>query len=269
MSDRVVARLVLLGTVLALPGCDLLALSDFMCLSRVLEVADIAEGELKGADADARLKEALRLAEDVLGELPVMDCEAEASFEGLMSAVGDRDGGTLVHAWSADQVADEAGQLIQDGVGRGGEVALLIDTTGSMHDDTRQLRENIDLVLDEVADKNARISVAFFGDNQSCDQEWYRRNKGGLLPHDDDRIKKAAGSWEGALTGGCDWQESLYDAVWKTANELDWQDRDRRIIVITDAEAHDLKTNHSEADVRELLEQQGIVLDTILVGVGF
>jgi len=266
MSRTLATRLALVTAVATLPGCDLMALTDYLCLSRVLEIADLDADELKGTDADARLAEALSLAEDVLGDLPVMDCDAEASFDGLL----DAGGGTLVNAWSSDEVADQAGQLIDDGVSRGGEVALLIDTTGSMQDDTMALRRNIDRVLAEVEQKNATISVAFFGDNQDCDgQDWYHRNKGGLLSPDDDRIVKAARNWEGALTGGCDWEESMYDAVWKTGTELDWQSDDRTIIVITDAEAHEDKTNHSEAEVRGLLKQEGIVLDTILVGVGF
>jgi len=266
MSHTLATRLALVTAVVSLPGCDLLALTDYLCLSQVLDIADLDVDELKGADADARIKEALLLAEDVRGELPVMDCEAADSYSELLAAGG----GTLVNAWSSGDVADEAGQLIDDGVARGGEVALVIDTTGSMQDDTLQLRRNIDRVLAEVEQKNARISVAFFGDNQSCDgQEWYHRNKGGLLSPDDDRIVKAAGNWEGALTGGCDWQESLYDAVWKTGTELEWESDDRTIIVITDAEAHETKTNHSESEVVGMLKQQGIVLDTILVGISF
>jgi formylmethanofuran dehydrogenase subunit E-like metal-binding protein len=61
----------------------------------------------------------------------------------------------------------------------------------------------------------------------------------------------------------------MYDAIWKTADELAWQSDERTIIVITDAEAHDKKTNHSESDVRGMLKEEGIVLDTILVGIGF
>jgi hypothetical protein len=266
MSRTLATRLCLLTCAATLPGCDLSALTDFMCLSRVLDLADLDVDELKGADADARLAEALSLAKEVLGELPVMDCEAEESFGGLLDATG----GTLVNAWSPEDVADQTGQLIDDGVARGGEVALLIDTTGSMQDDTMALRRNIDAVLAEVEQKDARISVAFFGDNQNCDgQDWYHRNKGGLLSPDDDRIVKAAGNWEGALTGGCYWQESMYDAIWKTADELAWQSDDRTIIVITDAEAHEDKTNHSESEVSGMLKQEGIVLDTILVGIGF
>lgn len=260
------ARFALITAIVSLPGCDLLALTDYMCLSRVLDLADLDADELKGADADARLEEALFLAKDVMGELPVMDCDAADSYSELM----DAGGGTLVNAWLSDDVANEAGQLIDDGVARGGEVALVIDTTGSMHDDTLALRRNIDRVLAEVEQKNARISVAFFGDNQSCDdQDWYHRNKGGLLSPDDDRIVKAAGNWEGALTGGCDWQESLFDAVWKTGTELEWESDDRTIIVITDAEAHQTKTHHTESEVMGMLNQEGIVLDTILVGVRF
>jgi hypothetical protein len=241
---------------------------DHLCLSRVLEVAELDAEALKGVDADARLEEALEIATDVLGELPVLDCDAEASFDALLGDLGD-EGGVLVHAWQAEDVSEQAGQLVNQGVGRGGEVALVIDTTGSMHDDTRALRDNIDRVLVEVEKKGGTISVVFFGDNQQCDSDWYKRNKGGLLDPSDERIVKAASNWEGGLTGGCDWQESMYDAVWKTANELDWQSDDRSIIVITDADPHDSKTNHTQSDVEDMLSQNDIVLDTILVGLVF
>lgn len=268
MSRVHATRLALLTAAAALPGCDLLGLMDHICLSRVLEVAELDAGDLKAVDADARLEEALDRATTVLGEAPVLDCDAVDSFDELLGDLGD-EGGVLVHAWQSDDVAEEAGQLVEDGMGRGGEVALVIDTTGSMHDDTRALRDNIDRVLREVEQKGGTISVAFFGDNQQCDSEWYKRNSGGLLDPGDERIRKVASSWEGGLTGGCDWQESMYDAVWKTANELDWQSRDRRIIVITDADPHEDKTNHSKSEVGALLEQHGIVLDTILVGLAF
>jgi hypothetical protein len=261
-------RLAVLASVALLPGCDLLKVMDHLCLSRVLEVAEVDAEALKGVDADARLEEAIEIAADVLGELPVLDCDAEASFDALLGDLGD-EGGVLVHAWQAEDVSEQAGQLVEQGVGRGGEVALVIDTTGSMHDDTRALRDNIDRVLVEVEKKGGTISVVFFGDNQQCDSDWYKRNRGGLLDPSDDRIVKAASNWEGGLTGGCDWQESMYDAVWKTANELEWQSDDRRIIVITDADPHDSKTNHTQSDVEDMLSQNDIVLDTILVGLVF
>jgi len=268
MSSVSTPRLVVLSPVVLLPGCDLLKVMEHACLSRVLEVAELDADALKGVDADARLEEALEVAADVLGELPVLDCDAEASFDALLGDLGD-EGGVLVHAWQAEDVSEQAGQLVEQGVGRGGEVALVIDTTGSMHDDTRALRENIDRVLSEVEQKGGTISVVFFGDNQQCDADWYTRNKGGLIDPNDDRIVRAARSWEGALTGGCDWQESMYDAVWKTANELDWQSDDRSIIVITDADPHEDKTNHTQAEVRDMLSKNDIVLDTILVGLVF
>lgn len=268
MSRPVVSRLAVFAAVAALPGCDLIGVMDHLCLDRVLELADISADELSGVDADARLEEALAIAEDVMGDLPVMDCEAIDSYGDLLASMGSS-GGTLVQAWTPQEVPEQTGQLIEDGMGRGGEVALVIDTTGSMHDDTRELRAQIDRVLEEVQQKGGTISVAFYGDNQQCDPDWYSRNKGGLLGPKDDRIVKAAGNWEGGLTGGCDWEESLYDAVWKTASELDWQTRDRQIIVITDADAHEVKTNHSKDELTGLLKQEGIVLDTVLVGLAF
>lgn len=263
-----VVRSAFLVSLLSLPACDMMAVKDYTCLSKVLDVAGVGIDELKGVDADARLAEALLIAEDVLGDIPVMDCDAEESLVGLLDTSVTR-GGSLVHAYQAQDVPAQVSTLVQDGVGRGGEVALVIDTTGSMQDDTRELRAEIDRVLAEVEQKGATVSVAFFGDNQGCDADWYHRNPGGLLPPDDRRIQTAANNWEDALTGGCDWQESLYDAVWKTASELDWQSNDRTIIVITDADPHDEKTNHSEDEVKGLLKQQDIAINTVLVGLAF
>ena len=41
MSRTLATRLALVTAVATLPGCDLMALTDYLCLSRVLEIADL------------------------------------------------------------------------------------------------------------------------------------------------------------------------------------------------------------------------------------
>ena len=71
-------------------------------------------------------------------------------------------------------------------------------------------------------------------------------------------------------TGGCNWPESMYDAVWETATRLDWEGDNRRIIAITDARPLEPPyTNHTSEEVSEKLDALGVTLDTILVGIVF
>ena len=47
MSRTLATRLALVTAVATLPGCDLMALTDYLCLSRVLEIADLASLEIE------------------------------------------------------------------------------------------------------------------------------------------------------------------------------------------------------------------------------
>jgi hypothetical protein len=266
----------LLLSVATLPSCALLdgLLGDGtrVCLDEVLDHAKLDRADLD----DARLADALSMAAKLIGELPVLDCRALDASEGLLDTVtkgkdGEVRDGQIVEANNPQEVPDKLDEVLQDGPGRDADVAVLIDTTGSMWDDLDEVVARLDEIRETVESKNGRLAIAWYGDNQGCDQPWYGINSSGLLPANDPQIDSfASDTLDNGLSGGCDWPESMYDAIAKTAEGLDWVSGDRSIVVITDAEPlTGSKTDHSEQDVADILEQHKIALDLVLTAITY
>ena len=155
--------------------------------------------------------------------------------------------------------------------GQGMEVAILLDTTCSMRDDQAAVNRALDEILSNVEAQDGTVSMASFGDNWGCDDPWYSRNAGGFLDPSSDSALVGDQLMSGMRqTDGCDWPESLYDGVWKTADELPWSASNRLLIAITDAAPLEPPyTNHTASQVVDKLVEREIVLSTILVGVSY
>ena len=163
---------------------------------------------------------------------------------------------------------------IQDNSSEGMEVAILIDTTGSMRDDQEAVEKAVADIIADVKENEGYLAMASYGDNQGCDEpEWYAINPGGLLNvNETGSIMVTESALKAGLieTGGCNWPESMYDAVWETATRLDWKGDNRRIVAITDARPLEPPyTNHTSEEVSEKLSELGVTLDTMLVGIVF
>ena len=260
----------------ALTGCDSLlkALNDAadgqMCLTTVLELAGITREDLSTPGADELLTATLIAQEEIIGEAYVVDCEAE---ESLASLSGSSEGVTTSVSGS-ESLGGALMDSIQDNGSKGMEVAILIDTTGSMRDDQEAVEKAVADIIAEVKENKGYLAMASYGDNQGCDEpEWYGLNTGGLLDvNDSGSIMDIETMLKTGIveTGGCNWPESMYDAVWETATRLDWEGDNRRIIAITDARPLEPPyTNHTSEEVSEKLDELGVTLDTILVGIVF
>ncbi len=271
------------------PSCSLLEevaemLGDGnkICLDEVLGYAGLE----RGAIDDDLLAITLAASADVLGELPVKDCQARSKSDGLVKKISDGGGATtptdpdlpekardgqVVEADGPQDLPDKLDEVVDQGPGQDADVAVLIDTTGSMWDDLDAIVTNLDDILATVESKGGRVAIAWYGDNMSCDAPWYGINPSGLLdPTDPEVTDFADDTLNNGLSGGCDWPESMYDAIVETANSLNWESADRTIVVITDAEAlTGDKTNYSEDDVAIILDEHKIALDLILTAVTY
>lgn len=217
--------------------------------------------ERDGLDDEALL--GALVANLIAGESVISDCRARSDLEQLSPS-----GGSARFAGSASELGGTLVDAINEGAEAGMEVAVIIDATGSMSDDREAVKSNFDRVLDEVRQRNGKLSVAFYKDNSSCDSDWYTRNRGGLVDADVDELTSFLAG--GSVGGGCDWPESAVDAVFKTADELGWSGDQRKIILITDASMlPDERSNHSRAETRALLEDLGVEFEPILVGIAF
>jgi hypothetical protein len=262
----------------SLSGCDALtkALEEGgICLDDLLEMADMTREDLEASDADELVEAAMVAQEEFLGVSIVKDCRAEDGMDSLVagSSGGGEEApreGESVSVGSAGQIGGTIVDMVDSAASDGMEVAILLDTTCSMRDDEAAVNAALEEIIQSVQDNNGLISLASYGDNQGCDDPWYARNAGDLI--DPNASTMVADSLLTGIrrTGGCDWPESLYDGIYKTAEELPWASGNRRIIAITDASALEPpKTNHTQDEVTALLEDKSISLDTILVGVSY
>ncbi|MBI5525078.1 MAG: VWA domain-containing protein [Deltaproteobacteria bacterium] len=248
------------------------------CLDELLKMAGLTREDL-GKDADKLIADALSAQEDLLGESYVIDCEAKDK-NGDLTKPGASSGGegvppvqegeTLV-APSAEDVPGQIGKIQDTRGGAGEDVAILLDATGSMGDDQAAVAENIDSIMAAVAANEGRLAVAWYKDNMECDSPWYQSNASGLV--DMTGITSEIKAFVNSIyaDGGCDWPESLYDAVWETATKLQWESLTRRmIIVITDAPPLEGSlTVHTKEQVVAKTAELGITIHTITVGVSY
>jgi hypothetical protein len=254
-------------SVISLSGCELLKGifgGEPVCLDELLALGGFTREDLDEAGADEIVADVLAAQEAVLGKSIVKDCNAEDALSALS------DGGSITVDGAGD-LGDTIIDLVQDKGGQGMEVAILLDTTCSMRDDQAAVNRALDEILSNVEAQDGTVSMASFGDNWGCDDPWYSRNAGGFLDPSSDSALVGDQLMSGMRqTDGCDWPESLYDGVWKTADELPWSASNRLLIAITDAAPLEPPyTNHTASQVVDKLVEREIVLSTILVGVSY
>ena len=179
------------GLALSLSGCDKLraALTDLadgeMCLDSLLDLIGSSRDDLSKYGADIFLADAISAQEDVLGSSIVVDCQAQDSVGALTDAsVGSSspEGSAgeqpprepeITEVGSSSQVGEALLDAVQSASSRGMEVAILLDTTGSMRDDQASVVLAIDDIIAGVRDNKGWIAMASFGDrNCPNDDPW-------------------------------------------------------------------------------------------------
>ena len=254
-----------------------------ICLDDLLDMVGMTREDLSET-ADAVLEEVLAAQVDILGKAYVIDCQAEETCASLGDPPADgpppddaeappTEDGESRSADSADEVAGQIRDIIDQRGGTGEEVALLLDATGSMWDDQAAVSSEFDSIMADVQSRGGKLAVAWYKDNYGCDSPWYASNSDGLLAMDVDANRTVISAFFSAIPvyGGCDWPESLYDGVVETIDGLAWSSTTARMIIaITDADAlQPPASNHSEAQVQAALAAAGVTLHTINVAISY
>lgn len=156
------------------------------------------------------------------------------------------------------------------------DVMLLIDVTGSMRDDRDRIESNLSEIVDNVAVNEGRFGVAWYKDNQSCNDDWYGMNDGGLLPlYGDDAMMNQSALQEFlaeiSVRGGCDLPESMLDAIYDAVSNVSWaSSTSRALVILTDAGFHTgEKSNHTQEEIDNLLAAHGVSLRIVNVALAY
>ncbi|MFN4144990.1 MAG: vWA domain-containing protein [Runella sp.] len=129
---------------------------------------------------------------------------------------------------------------------RGSEILFVVDKTGSMADDIDFVKSNINQIIDCLP-KGCRLGGVAYGDRNADGPNWYQSYP---LTEDYEAIRGFINAIR--VTGGGDWPESVYDALWKALDEMKWKDCSAPDIVIVMGDAPPLTgrlTQYTEKDV--------------------
>lgn len=121
------------------------------------------------------------------------------------------------------------------------DIAFVIDATGSMSDDISQVRENVRLIADSVAESSssARFALVTYKDDpdNGGDYDDYTSHVETAFTDDVTAMESALDAIQ--VTGGGDYEETTYSGM-EAAFGLDWRDGVRKItIALGDAPAKD------------------------------
>jgi Mg-chelatase subunit ChlD len=129
---------------------------------------------------------------------------------------------------------------------KGSEILFVVDKTGSMADDIDFVKSNINKIIDCIP-KGCRLGGVAYGDRNYDGVNWYQSYQ---LTEDYESIRGFINNIR--VTGGGDLPESVFDALWKCLDEMQWKDCNAPDIIIVMGDAPPLigsATVHSEADV--------------------
>lgn len=248
-------------------GCDFSlkdSAGESVCLDEFLESLGKDRGVIeeeaarRGIEASALIAELVEAASGVVGVL--FDCSASESLEDL----SEKTGGKYEQAEDPDKMVDKILDYNKGITAETEDLVLLIDATGSMSDDIGAVKSRLSELVESLGGRITRLSIASFRD-ANVDSPWYERNSSDFIDPGEREFNSFLSDI--SATGGGDLPESLYDAVYRTATELDWTSEARVIIAVTDAPPLTGKlSTYSASDAIDVCNAQGISVMTILVG---
>jgi hypothetical protein len=146
------------------------------------------------------------------------------------------------------------------------DIVLSFDTTGSMNQCIRQVRQKVNQVIKDLL-KNPNIQIGLIAHGDYCDENihpYYLLRKISLTRNVDelvDFVKNKATD-----TYGGDWPE-CYELVLKEANEIIWRPNSiRRLVMIGDAVPHEVNDNPLKIDWRQqvqYLKEKDVVIYSV------
>ena len=146
--------------------------------------------------------------------------------------------------------------IIEEHGADGADFMIIMDNTGSMSDDIKNIKVGLDQILTSMEEyEDIRLAVATYGDRWVDGDKWYR-----FKSFENDFKDTRAFLESITVTGGGDYPESVYDGVYNTFNENFWQsDRKRIAILLGDAPSLvDDLSKHNHDEIIEAAKSEGV-----------
>ena len=179
------------------------------------------------------------------------------TIDEIYEALGDLTGGESTEVSNAGQIPNAIMDIISGNAKANSDIVFLIDETGSMSDDISTVKSALDDIIDEIP-SSARIGAATYTDNNYY-SDWYLWND---LSADHSEAESFIQNITVAFSSGGDQPESVYDAIYETANKMSWNNNSDShfIIVIGDAnpQIDADRTQHSLQEVIDICRSNNI-----------
>ncbi|NJO91006.1 MAG: VWA domain-containing protein [Chloroflexia bacterium] len=165
--------------------------------------------------------------------------------------------GQMFTVSSNSDIPDTIISLIQNNIPEGSDLVFLIDKSGSMSNDLFYVKQDLNRIIDSLP-QNVRISAAAYSDN-ICEIYWYHSMQ--RFTKDFDEVRHFINAIY--AEGGCSAGESVYDAIYKTVSELNWESSTENALIIIGDEPpiRSEYSNHSYDDVVALCQRKNIVIN--------
>jgi len=182
----------------------------------------------------------------------IFNCDAEEQFQ----TIADSLNGEFRQVNDSTSAGETVLNVLDSNLVAGTDVAFLIDRTGSMYDDIRSVRRAVTQIVTLLnRQPNVRLAMGFYQDVHVDGQEWYS-----MIPLSLNYTPAQTALSNIKVDGGGDTPESLYDAMAKAIDELDWNPTSKKLlIVIGDAPSHTgTLTTNSLSDLKSKAAALGI-----------
>ncbi len=144
------------------------------------------------------------------------------------TSMASKFGGKSFFAESADSIAGSIMEIISTRLEEGTDIVFLIDKTGSMDDDLEKVKETLTLMMNYLSRfKNIKVGMAFYGDKNYHYDFWYNKEN---LTSDIESIRSFMETY--STIGNPDTPESVNDAIVKTAEEMNWTEGNKRLMLV-------------------------------------
>jgi Mg-chelatase subunit ChlD len=142
-------------------------------------------------------------------------------------------GGDLVYSSGADDLVDRIREELEKERGKGVDLVLCLDTTGSMRNDIDAVRKKLIPMLQEIISGFAsfRIGMVLYKD---YNEEYLAK----VVPFTSDFNVFQRNLNAIAVRGGRDIPEAVYEALYEGAEKFPWEAESKIMILIGDAPPH-------------------------------
>ncbi len=129
---------------------------------------------------------------------------------------------------NAKRITQEIKTIISERSAENSDILLLIDKTGSMWDDLKELKRGIaDIISALKGFKNNRLAIAFYGDKNVDGKNWFTFYN---FENSYDDAKEFIKTIK--VTGGDDFPESVYDGLFAAFEKDFFRSESKRLVIL-------------------------------------